>query len=115
MTFCFHELLSDNPETADIYDLENYTKLISTVGAKLEANHKEDVDKNFDTILRLSKSKLIVPRLRFLFLDVLDLRKRGWLAKKKKPVESEEKKNQTLLGLVAASIALGVGFRLVQF
>jgi hypothetical protein len=96
MTFCFHELLTDNAETSDIYDLENYTKLMTTIGSKLEANNKSEVEKNVELIASLSKSKALIPRLRFLFLDLFDLRKRNWVPKQKKepPQESKDTGNK---------------------
>jgi len=84
MYFCFDNLLTDNPETSDVYDLENFNKLMTTIGKSIDEDpkNKESLVKYFSICESLSKSKTIIPRLRFKYLDLVDLRKRGWQLKK---------------------------------
>src|SRR5690606_23502502 len=53
-----------------------------------DVNGKEILDKYFETVKKISEDKSINSRIRFMFLDLIDLRKNNWV----------ERKNQKTIG-----------------
>jgi len=84
MFVCLRTLLTKQPEKSEQGDLENFCKLMTTIGKNLDVpKFHKPLNSIFDTISSLSKNKEITPRLRFIFLDLIDFRKRGWKPKNK--------------------------------
>jgi len=72
-----------NPLIADIsaddmVNIEVLHKIIPIVGPKLELKHKLNLTELFTQLTELSANKAYPPRLRFLIMDVIDLRKKNW-------------------------------------
>jgi len=84
MFLCLKTLLTQEPEKSEPGDLENFCKLLSTIGKNLDVPKcMNAMNKYFELISQLSKNKQLSPRIRFLFMDVIDLRKRQWIPKQK--------------------------------
>lgn len=90
---CINMLLN-NGEGSRPDLLELATKLISIIGKILDeeppkdVNGKEIMDQYFEVVKKISTDKSINSRIRFMFLDLIDLRKNNW----------EERKNQKTIG-----------------
>ncbi|KAI5118354.1 hypothetical protein M0805_006755 [Coniferiporia weirii] len=79
---CIKKLLSnvDNPEEGEI---ESLCKLLTTVGQSLDTSKaRGHMDVYFSRIAGLTKRNDVSLRLQFMLLDVIELRSRGWLARK---------------------------------
>lgn len=76
MIFCINSLLSDSHEVK----LECLCKLITTVGETIEAQHKQSLNEHFETITKIvaEKASDISNRIRFMLMDLIDLRERNW-------------------------------------
>lgn len=81
MHACLMQLLKNvnDPEEEDI---ESLCKLMTTIGARLDhSKAKPHMDAYFHRIEELSVNKKLPARIRFMLLDLIDLRKEGWKAK----------------------------------
>ncbi|KPI86825.1 putative eukaryotic translation initiation factor 4 gamma [Leptomonas seymouri] len=81
--------------------IELLVALLNTVGERLDASHKKNVDNYFNALAGfLKKTDCPYPhRIRFKIMDLLDLRKNGWGSKSKAakpvapaPIQGKEKK-----------------------
>ncbi|KAL3916581.1 MAG: hypothetical protein SGILL_005111 [Bacillariaceae sp.] len=81
MIYCLEELLKD--ETHDD-SIECFAHLMTTMGQKLD-NHAIQNKKPFDwdTVIALRNSKTMSNRIKFLLQDLLELRERGWIQRRK--------------------------------
>ncbi|KAI8801075.1 hypothetical protein BJ742DRAFT_42317 [Cladochytrium replicatum] len=78
---CITHLLRSQTDPQE-EDLESLCKLVTTVGSLLD--HREarlHVDSYFERIDVLSRSKSLPSRIRFMMLDLIDLRKNEWKAR----------------------------------
>ncbi|KAI9296967.1 hypothetical protein K502DRAFT_363640 [Neoconidiobolus thromboides FSU 785] len=76
MHYCIRRLLDDDPDDEEV---ESLSKLFSTIGKQLDTiKNKPFVNKYFEQIQELSKSKKLSQRIRFMLLDLIDLRKNKW-------------------------------------
>eukprot|EP00341_Mesodinium_pulex_P000729 CAMPEP_0116963616 /NCGR_PEP_ID=MMETSP0467-20121206/48025_1 /TAXON_ID=283647 /ORGANISM="Mesodinium pulex, Strain SPMC105" /LENGTH=287 /DNA_ID=CAMNT_0004652295 /DNA_START=222 /DNA_END=1081 /DNA_ORIENTATION=+ len=83
--FCINLLLESREEEK----LHCLCKLMTTVGKKLEEYEVADY---FKTIADISKDKTYSSKIRFLFQDLIDMRKNNWTARR---VEEKAKKQST--------------------
>lgn len=75
---CILKLLDDPAEE----DIESVCQLLKTVGGALSGpKGKESMDSYFGTMNRLSQDLKVSQRIRFMLLDVIDLRSRNWVPK----------------------------------
>ncbi|KAI8799377.1 hypothetical protein BJ742DRAFT_781471 [Cladochytrium replicatum] len=78
---CIQHLLRSQTDPQE-EDLESLCKLVTTVGSLLDHREaKTHVDTYFERIDVLSKSKSLPSRIRFMMLDLIDLRKNEWKAR----------------------------------
>ncbi|KAK7084911.1 Eukaryotic translation initiation factor 4 gamma [Halocaridina rubra] len=102
-------------EKCDEESLECVCKLLTTIGKILEMHcsqlgkpKEEELDKHFHTMLKIVTERLTSSRVRFLMMDVIDLRKNNWVPRREdnKPktkaqvheeVKREEYEQQNLL------------------
>jgi len=89
-------------------DLEAVCNLLMTVGSKVDHEKaKPAMDSYFDRLAQFSKNKQLSSRIRFMCLDVIDMRKSKWTSKRKpaeaksleavrREAEEEEKKKQMM-------------------
>ena len=78
---CIQELLAekDNPKSED---LECMAKLLQTTGANLEAGkHSGHLTAYFSRITDISKNAKLDSRIKFMLLDLLELRSHKWQAR----------------------------------
>ncbi|KAH7646412.1 dihydrolipoyllysine-residue succinyltransferase [Dermatophagoides farinae] len=105
---CIKQLLSraKNQSFADkMQDLECLCEIMKNIGHLLETNEKASVllDQYFDRMNTYSKSSEINSRIKFMLLDVIDLRKNNWIPRQKDVLHSSisekvpEKDNNGLL------------------
>merc|ERR1711935_458149 len=82
MTYCLDELLKDESNEEN---LECFAHLMTTMGEKLVGHSKKKNNKPFDwgQVLVLSKSVNISNRIKFMFQDLLELKDRGWVQRRK--------------------------------
>lgn len=82
MTYCLDELLKDESNEEN---LECFSHLMTTMGEKLVGHTKKKNNKPFDwqPVILLSKSPNISNRIKFLFQDLLELKDRGWVQRRK--------------------------------
>ena len=81
MHSCVTQLLSNvsDPEEEDV---ESLCKLMATIGSKLDIEKaKAFMDSYFERIKELSTNKKLSSRIRFMLLDLIDLRRNGWKAR----------------------------------
>ncbi|CAN6623676.1 eukaryotic initiation factor 4F subunit p150 [Trichomonascus vanleenenianus] len=76
---CINKLLSAN-DTSEA-TIESLCKLMTTVGALIDVKHKELVDIYFVKMDKIMKQETLPSRLRFMLMDVADLRRRNWISK----------------------------------
>lgn len=81
MINCLSELINKDTQ----YELEIFSSLYKTLGEKVEGEqkHKEMLSEIHKKMEHISKSKDYPPRIRFMFLDLLDLKKNNFVEKKK--------------------------------
>lgn len=82
MTYCLDELLKDESNEEN---LECFAHLMTTMGEKLVGHSKKKNNKSFDwgPVIALKKSKNISNRIKFLLQDLLELKDRGWVQRRK--------------------------------
>jgi len=82
MTYCLDELLKDESNEEN---LECFAHLMTTMGEKLVGHTKKKNNKPFDwgTVETLRKSDNISNRIKFMFQDLLELKNRGWVQRRK--------------------------------
>lgn len=82
MTYCLDELLKD---TEHEENLECFAHLMTTMGEKLDVHAKQN-NKPFDwdKVFELRESPSISNRIKFLLQDLLELKNRGWVSRRKK-------------------------------
>lgn len=78
---CLVRLLG-NVEKPDEEDLESTCKLLTTVGKQFEASSTQPLDPVFDRLKAIVKNDSISSRIRFMVMDVIDLRKNKWQSRK---------------------------------
>lgn len=78
---CFARLLA-NVETPDEEDLESTAKLLTTVGEQYDKASPENMEIVFDRLSTILEGDKVISRIRFMIMDVMDLRKKGWASKK---------------------------------
>ena len=89
---CIDELLQDTDESC----LECMCKLLETTGARVyekarertkdkskEGDHRSKESEHFEQLEQLSKKKSLPSRIRFMIQDIIDLRKRNWVERRK--------------------------------
>eukprot|EP00300_Choanocystis_sp_HF-7_P040891 c7471_g1_i1.p1 GENE.c7471_g1_i1~~c7471_g1_i1.p1 ORF type:complete len:1071 (+),score=207.75 c7471_g1_i1:260-3214(+) len=83
MKICIDSLLRH--DVPDEEDLESLCRLISTIGKRIEVDKKELVDATIQKLTELEedKSNGLEPRIRFMILDLLELRSRKWIPRQK--------------------------------
>ncbi|KAK4690002.1 GPI-anchor transamidase subunit U, partial [Tremellales sp. Uapishka_1] len=79
---CLIKLLS-NMNDPDEEDLESTCKLLTTIGASFEATSSDSMNIIFERLETIVKSDAIISRMKFMILDVIDLRKNKWQARNK--------------------------------
>ncbi|KAG7354711.1 MIF4G domain containing protein [Nitzschia inconspicua] len=81
MMYCLDELLRDD---TDEESLECFAHLMTTMGEKLDTHAKQN-GKPFDweKIRQLRNSSKISSRIKFLLQDLLELKERGWVQRRK--------------------------------
>ncbi|KAJ0970748.1 hypothetical protein J5N97_018707 [Dioscorea zingiberensis] len=81
--YCINSLLAGHQSPND-EDIEVLCKLMSTVGQKIDLHRfKEYLDGYFDIMKQISTSQKLSSRIKFMLLDVIDLRKNGWQGRRK--------------------------------
>mmetsp|Transcript_16996 Transcript_16996/g.39227 ORF Transcript_16996/g.39227 Transcript_16996/m.39227 type:complete len:801 (-) Transcript_16996:638-3040(-) len=82
MTYCLDELLKDELNEEN---LECFVHLMTTMGEKLVGHSKKKNNKSFHwgPVIVLSKSTNISNRIKFLLQDLLELKDRGWIQRRK--------------------------------
>ncbi|BEI85507.1 hypothetical protein CcaverHIS002_0509080 [Cutaneotrichosporon cavernicola] len=78
---CLVRLLS-NVENPDEEDLESTCKLLTTVGKQFEAAASASMDVVFERLEVLTKLDSVSSRIRFMIMDVVDLRRNKWRSRK---------------------------------
>lgn len=78
---CLVRLLG-NVENPDEEDLESTCKLLTTVGKQFEETSARPMDVVFERLLALTKNDLVSSRIRFMIMDVVDLRRNKWNSRK---------------------------------
>eukprot|EP00005_Dracoamoeba_jomungandri_P008309 CAMPEP_0174277654 /NCGR_PEP_ID=MMETSP0439-20130205/61048_1 /TAXON_ID=0 /ORGANISM="Stereomyxa ramosa, Strain Chinc5" /LENGTH=1266 /DNA_ID=CAMNT_0015369991 /DNA_START=312 /DNA_END=4112 /DNA_ORIENTATION=+ len=78
----FKQLLGDNdPKNPDEVKLEALCKLMTTCGKRLDHSRRSVMNLYFKRIEKLSTNKLIKKRIRFLLIDLIELRRKNWVTK----------------------------------
>jgi len=82
MTYCLDELLKDESNEEN---LECFVHLMTTMGEKLVGHAKKKNNKPFDweLVIVLSKSSNTSNRIKFMLQDLLELKDRGWVQRRK--------------------------------
>jgi len=82
MTYCLEQLLKDESNEEN---LECFAHLMTTMGEKLVGHSKKKNNKPYDwgPLTALSKSTKISNRIKFMFQDLLELKDRGWVQRRK--------------------------------
>jgi translation initiation factor 4G len=78
---CLIRLLG-NVENPDEEDLESTCKLLTTVGRQFDDASGRSLDVVFLRLKNLSQNEAISSRIRFMIMDIMDLRKSKWQSKK---------------------------------
>ena len=79
MITCINKLLQ-KPE--DEESMECMCKLLSTIGKTIDSKSKTKVDSLMNELDQLQVKKTASSRIRFMIMDVIDLRKSGWVPKR---------------------------------
>ncbi|KAK2062537.1 hypothetical protein LY76DRAFT_291887 [Colletotrichum caudatum] len=79
---CVRKLV-DYEGVPDEAEIESLSKLLRTIGSNLDASDKGKALMNayFDRIQQMMDMPELASRLKFMLLDVIDLRKKGWASK----------------------------------
>jgi translation initiation factor 4G len=79
---CVRKLL-DYRGTPDEAEVESLSKLLRTIGANLDApdKGKQMMDAYFQRIMTMTELPELPSRLKFMLMDVVDLRRSGWVSK----------------------------------
>ena len=89
MHSCIIRLFGDT-DHVDEENLECLCKLLTTIGSKLEKNNTKELVENlkeyYNFIEILSTTSTLSTRLRFMLLDLLELRANRWVARREKEV-----------------------------
>ncbi|KAK7213557.1 hypothetical protein V2G26_020735 [Clonostachys chloroleuca] len=82
MLECVHKLV-DHKGVPDEAEIESLSKLLRTIGANLDMSEKGRpmMDVYFDRIQQMVDSPDLASRMKFMLMDVLDLRKSNWHSK----------------------------------
>ncbi|CAH0020195.1 unnamed protein product [Clonostachys rhizophaga] len=82
MLECVHKLV-DHKGVPDEAEIESLSKLLRTIGANLDRSEKGRpmMDVYFDRIQQMVDSPDLASRMKFMLMDVLDLRKSNWHSK----------------------------------
>lgn len=124
MYSCLNILLSE--EMLDEESLECLCKLLTTIGGRMEKDSVQDsqgLQYYFDRLQEIADRKSTIQvsnRIRFMILDLIDLRKNNWQPRRaqaapktmeeiQKEVESEENKNRILNFVLSGSGGRGGG------
>lgn len=78
---CIKLLIEKDDKDYDEETLECLCKLLTTIGAKMEKKHEQDLSKYFEKmgeIVRYKEQYRISSRIRFMIQDVIDLRQTSW-------------------------------------
>lgn len=76
---CIRRLLSNDNPSEEV--IESICQLLTTVGKTLDVPKKKDeVDLYFGRLLMFQEIESLASRLRFMIMDVIDLRKSGWVS-----------------------------------
>ncbi|KAL0253970.1 hypothetical protein I308_101349 [Cryptococcus tetragattii IND107] len=78
---CLLKLLS-NVNDPDEEDIESACKLLTTVGAAYDRAARENLNKAFDVLNQMMKIESLPSRIKFMIMDLNDLRKDGWKSRK---------------------------------
>ncbi|KAK4050382.1 hypothetical protein OIV83_003451 [Microbotryomycetes sp. JL201] len=79
---CIRKLLA-NTADPDEEDVESLTRLLTTVGGKLDNDKaKAHMRVYFDRMNEIANSPKVTSRIKFMIMDVVDLRRAGWHNKK---------------------------------
>lgn len=93
MLECVHKLV-DHKGVPDEAEIESLSKLLRTIGANLDMSEKGRpmMDVYFDRIQQMVDSPDLASRMKFMLMDVLDLRRSNWHSKEtnKGPKKLEE-------------------------
>lgn len=68
-------------------DVESLIPFIQTVGSFVDKQSPAKMDEYFGRITSMSKSKSLLPRLRFMLMDLIDLRRNRWRLRREKVVD----------------------------
>jgi translation initiation factor 4G len=79
---CVRKLV-DFEDVPDEAEVESLTKLLRTIGRNLDSTEKGKpmMDAYFKRITMLIENPALVPRLKFMLMDIVDLRRTGWQTK----------------------------------
>ncbi|CEP01557.1 MI domain-containing protein [Plasmodiophora brassicae] len=82
------EMLLTNWEASQsVDDVESLIPFIQTVGSFVDKQSPAKMDEYFGRITSMSKSKSLLPRLRFMLMDLIDLRRNRWRLRREKVVD----------------------------
>lgn len=112
MHACMQLLLNNSEPSEEV--IESICQLMTTVGSRLEQNkdHADMFNAYFRRMAEIQKNPALPSRLRFMLMDVADLRQSGWVDKKKdkgpKTIaeiheEAKQAKEQQAAALAASS------------
>ncbi|WVQ80834.1 hypothetical protein IAT38_002941 [Cryptococcus sp. DSM 104549] len=88
---CFSKLLgisntgAFDPNDPDEEDIESACRLMTTIGGRYDQadKHAAEVNKVFERLEQISKGEDLASRIKFMIMDVIDLRKNGWQSRNK--------------------------------
>ncbi|EIW70435.1 hypothetical protein TREMEDRAFT_38178 [Tremella mesenterica DSM 1558] len=78
---CLRRLLG-NLDSPDEEDIESTCKLLTTIGGQYDEVEKDNMDVIFDRLSVILKGDKLPSRIRFMIMDVFDLRRSGWQSRK---------------------------------
>lgn len=73
---CIRRLLSSDPPSEEV--IESICQLMTTVGKNLEYTSKGEMDVYMSKLQSIQEQETLPSRLRFMIMDIVDLRKAGW-------------------------------------
>lgn len=82
--FCFSSLLAE----PDSINIEAFCKLMSTVGRQYESRNRQKIDGFFDKLKEIKDDETsdLDNRIRFMILDIIELRENNWIERRKQNV-----------------------------
>lgn len=80
------EMMLDDTDTSE-EDIECLVTFLQTVGQLVDRTSSGTMNKYFEKITVMSKSKAFQPRLRFMLQDLIDLRNHNWKLRRAKVVD----------------------------